>query len=45
MITENDGMLTATCPICSIDAVLGDSSVAISAKLLEAMNHFFFQTY
>lgn len=45
MITEKDGILTASCPICSIDAVLGDASVAISAKLFEAMNEYCFRTY
>ena len=45
MIEENDGMLTASCPICSVDAVLGDASVTISAKLLGAMHKLFFQTF
>ena len=45
MIEERDGMLTAICPICSIDAVLGDASVTISAELLGSMHKLFFQTY
>ena len=45
MIEEKDGKLTTICPICSIDAVLGDASVELTAEMLEAMNHYFFQTY
>ena len=44
MIAEKDGKLTVICPICSIDAVLGDASVRISATLLEAMHQYFFKT-
>jgi hypothetical protein len=31
--------------ISGVDAVLGDASVAISAKLFEAMNEYCFRTY
>jgi hypothetical protein len=44
MIEENDGMLTAICPICSIDAVLGDASVELTAEMLGAMRKLFFET-
>ena len=42
MIFEKDGFKTAICPICGIDAVIGDASVGISAELLEAMNAHYF---
>jgi hypothetical protein len=45
MIEERDGMLTAICPICSIDAVLGDASVELTAELLEVMHKLFFETF
>jgi hypothetical protein len=45
MIAEKDGKLTASCPICSIDAVLGDASVELTAEMLEAMHQYFFKTY
>jgi hypothetical protein len=45
MIEERDGMLTAICPICSIDAVLGDTSVELTAELLEVMHKLFFETF
>ena len=42
MIFEKDGFITAICPICGIDAVLGDASVEITAELLEEMNSHYF---
>ena len=42
MVVEKDGFKTAICPICGIDAVLGDASVEITAELLEAMNEHYF---
>ena len=42
MMVEKDGVKTAICPICGIDAVLGDSSVEVSAELLEALNEYYF---
>ena len=42
LIIEKDGFRTAICPICGIDAVLGDASVEITAELLEAMNSHYF---
>ena len=42
MMVEKDGSRTAICPICGIDAVLGDASVEITAELLEAMNEYYF---
>ena len=42
MMVEKDGFKTAICPICGIDAVLGDTSVEITAELLEAMNGLYF---
>ena len=45
MIEEKDGKLTAICPICSIDAVLGDASVELTAELLGAMRKLFFETF
>jgi hypothetical protein len=42
MVVEKDGFKTAICPICGIDAVLGDASVEIIAELLEAMNEHYF---
>ena len=42
MVVENDGFKTAICPICGIDAVLGDASVEITAELLEEMNSHYF---
>jgi hypothetical protein len=45
MIAEKDGKLTASCPICSIDAVLGDASVELTAEMLEAMRKLFFETF
>ena len=45
MIEEKDGKLTAICPKCSIDAVLGDASVALTEEMLGAMRKLFFQTF
>ena len=42
MMVEKDGSRTAICPICGIDAVLGDASVEISAELIESMNEYYF---
>ena len=42
MMVEKDGFKTAICPICGIDAVLGDASVEITAELLEEMNEHYF---
>ena len=42
MMVEKDGFKTVICPICGIDAVLGDASVEITAELLEAMNEYYF---
>ena len=42
MVVEKDGFKTAICPICGIDAVLGDASVEITAELLEEMNEYYF---
>ena len=42
MVVEKDGSRTAICPICGIDAVLGDASVEITAELLEALNEYYF---
>jgi hypothetical protein len=42
LIIEKDGHRTAICPICGIDSVLGDSTVEITAELLEAMNEHYF---
>ena len=42
MMVEKDGFKTAICPICGIDAVLGDASVEITAELLVAMNEYYF---
>ena len=42
LIIEKDGHRTAICPICGIDAVLGDASVEITAELLEEMNEHYF---
>ena len=42
MVVEKDGVKTVICPICGIDAVLGDASVEITAELLEAMNEYYF---
>ena len=42
MVVEKDGFRTAICPICGIDSVLGDSTVEITAELLEAMNEYYF---
>ena len=42
MIFEKDGFITAICPICGIDSVLGDASVEITAELLEALNQYYF---
>ena len=41
-IVNEDFARTAICPICGIDAVLGDASVEITAELLEAMNEYYF---
>ena len=42
MMVEKDGFKTAICPICGIDAVLGDASVEITAEILEALNGLYF---
>ncbi len=42
MMVEKDGFRTAICPICGIDAVIGDASVEITAELLEEMNSHYF---
>ena len=42
MIFEKDGFKTAICPICGIDAVIGDASVEITAELLEVLNEHYF---
>ena len=42
MVVEKDGFKTAICPICGIDAVLGDASVEITAEILEALNEYYF---
>lgn len=42
MVVEKDGFKTAICPICGIDAVLGDASVEITAELLEALKEHYF---
>ena len=42
MVVEKDGVKTAICPICGIDALLGDASVEISAELIESMNEYYF---
>ena len=42
MVVEKDGFKTAICPICGIDAVMGDASVEITAEILEAMNEYYF---
>ena len=42
LIIEKDGHRTAICPICGIDSVLGDSTVEITAELLEKMNEYYF---
>ena len=42
MMVEKDGFKTVICPICGIDAVLGDASVEVSAELLEALNGLYF---
>ena len=42
MVVEKDGFKTAICPICGIDAVLGDASVEITAEILEALNGLYF---
>ena len=42
MMVEKDGFKTVICPICGIDAVLGDASVEITAELLEEMNEHYF---
>ena len=42
MMVEKDGFRTAICPICGIDAVIGDASVEVSAELLEALNEYYF---
>jgi len=42
MMVEKDGFKTVICPICGIDAVLGDASVEVSAELLESMNEYYF---
>ncbi|MCX7104724.1 MAG: hypothetical protein NTU70_05545 [Methylococcales bacterium] len=42
MTVEKDGCKTAVCPICGIDAVLGDASVEITAELIESMNEYYF---
>jgi hypothetical protein len=42
MVVEKDGVKTVICPICGIDAVLGDASVEITAELLETMNEYYF---
>ena len=42
LIIEKDGHRTAICPICGIDAVLGDASVEITAEILEMMNEYYF---
>ena len=42
MVVEKDGFRTAICPICGIDAVLGDASVEVSAELLEALKEHYF---
>ena len=42
MVVEKDGFKTAICPICGIDAVLGDASVEITAEILEALNEHYF---
>ena len=42
MVVEKDSFKTAICPICGIDAVLGDASVEITAELLEEMNSHYF---
>jgi hypothetical protein len=42
MMVEKDGCKTAICPICGIDSVLGDSTVEITAELLEKMNEYYF---
>lgn len=42
MIFEKDGFKTAICPVCGIDSVLGDSSVEITAEILEVLNEHYF---
>ena len=42
MVVEKDCSRTAICPICGIDAVLGDASVEITAEILEVLNEHFF---
>ncbi len=42
MVVEKDGFKTAICPICGIDSVLGDSTVEITAEILEALNEYYF---
>jgi hypothetical protein len=42
MMVEKDGFKTAICPICGIDSVLGDTSVEITAELLEALSEHYF---
>ena len=41
--TEKNGLKTAWCPICGIDAVIGDAcGVSINKNLLIEMNNYFF---
>ena len=41
--TEKNGLKTAWCPICGIDAVIGDAcGVLINKNLLIEMNNYFF---
>ena len=42
MMVEKDGFKTAICPVCGIDAVLGDASVEITAEILESLNAHYF---
>ena len=42
MVVEKDGFRTAICPICGIDAVIGDASVEITAEILESLNEYYF---
>ena len=43
-VVEKDGFKTAICPICGIDAVLGDASVEITTELLDALNKHYYKT-
>ena len=41
--TEKNGLKTAWCPICGIDAVIGDAcGISINKNLLIEMNNYFF---